>query len=233
MSIFTHSQSVALTGLEASTGYVIQVRSVCSQEVASIYTSANFTTAGAGTAVCQNPAPVNIMPAITSALITWPPVTGATMYQVSFRRNIPGMFWTTVNRAPNTPNYLVTGLLPDTEYEVMVRSLCGSIRVPYPPSQNFTTQSMSRLAENENEGVLLSLYPNPNKGEFTASLTSPLSGHATLTVLSANGSKVHESTRVVAEGKNDWPVELVVPRGLYLLRVESAREIRTAKVVVE
>jgi hypothetical protein len=143
------------------------------------------------------------------------------------------MVWTTVNRAPNTPNYLVTGLLPNTEYEVMVRTLCGSIRVPYPPSQYFTTQSMSRLAQNENQSVWLSLYPNPNKGEFTVSFTSPQSGHAILTVLSANGSKVYESTRIVAEGKNDWPVELSVPRGLYLLRVESARQIRTLKVVVE
>jgi hypothetical protein len=232
-SFFVPMNTYTFSGLDPSTGYVVQVRSVCSTEIVSVYASANFTTAGASSAVCDNPSPVTIMPAVSSALITWPQVPGATMYQVGFRRNVPGTGWTTVNRSPNTPNHLMTGLLPETEYEVTVRSICGTTRVPLPPSLYFTTLPMTRKGHIQASETQMAIYPNPNKGAFSVYFSTPLEVVADVSLVNAEGRKVYAAKQRAVAGENVWPVDVDLSAGLYLLRLDYAGQMRTAKVVVE
>ncbi|MCS7086415.1 MAG: fibronectin type III domain-containing protein, partial [Bacteroidia bacterium] len=234
-SVFTSNNSYALTNLTPQTAYVVQVRTACGQSVYSAYSTQTFTTAGASTANCVNPSPVTVMPAISSALVTWPSVQGATMYQVSFRRNVPGTPWTTVNRPPNTPNYLMTGLLPATEYEVMVRSVCGSIRVPYPPSQLFTTQPMNRDAEPTNDRLLLTVYPNPTHGSFTVYVAGLAEGSLRFSLYDALGRKVYSETHLVAMDETALSVDVTqsLAKGVYTLTVESGKARQTTRLVIE
>jgi hypothetical protein len=224
-----------LTNLLPQTGYVVQVRTACGQEVYSGYTGQTFTTAGAWTATCVNPAPVNVMPAMTSALVTWPTVQGATMYQVSFRRNVPGTGWTTVNRPPNTPNYLMTGLLPGTEYEVMVRTLCGTIRVPYPPSVYFTTHPNTRKGESPDASLSVTVYPNPTRGTLTVYVRGMSEGKTRISLYDGLGRKVYSEVYATLAGETALSVDLTgsLSKGVYVLTVESGDGLRSERLVVE
>jgi hypothetical protein len=157
------------------------------------------------------------------------------MYQVSFRRNIPGAGWTTVNRPPNTPNYLMTGLLPETEYEVMVRTLCGTIRVPYPPSLYFTTHPNTRKGESKAESLSMTVYPNPTRGTFTVYVRGLSEGKTRMSIYDGLGRKVYTEAYATSAGETALSVDLAgsLSKGVYLLTVESGDALRTERLVVE
>lgn len=109
-----------LTGLDNSTNYFVRVRTICAPGFESSPTSTDFSTLGP----CTTPTDLVVSNRLaTSAVITWAGSSSATSYSIRYRQT-GTTAWTT-REAREIPHTL-TGLTPETEYEVQVRSICGS-----------------------------------------------------------------------------------------------------------
>jgi hypothetical protein len=80
----------------------------------------------------------------------------------------------------------------------------------------------------------LSLYPNPNNGNFNLNFVSDGTGSANLLVADITGKTVANQTLTLTEGENNIPVSLdgVAP-GIYLVRFTVGENTYTQKVIVE
>ncbi len=109
-----------ITGLTPETNYQARVSTVCAPGVLSTpSTVLAFSTSGP----CTTPQNLRVVnPLAASATLEWDRVASAFSYSVRFR--ITGTTTWSTREALGSP-YNLTGLRPETEYEVQVRSLCG------------------------------------------------------------------------------------------------------------
>jgi hypothetical protein len=74
----------------------------------------------------------------TSVAISWQPLSGVGSYQVRYRLN-GTTAWSAVTTVTQ-PFVIYSSLLPDTDYEFQVRSLCGGSYSSFSPAQLFATK---------------------------------------------------------------------------------------------
>jgi hypothetical protein len=133
----SNTNSIALSGLTATTTYEIQVIAVCSATSESNpSTIVQFTTL---TPVCN--APTNVVATnltSTGATITWT-ASGAGSYTTQYRlaSSAPSGTWLTANSAT------LVGLTPNTAYQVQVIGVCGAIESAPSTIVTFTTASVA------------------------------------------------------------------------------------------
>jgi hypothetical protein len=87
--------------------------------------------------------------------------------------------------------------------------------------------------EENNSGLGIAVYPNPNPGSFRLDLNSTTTTNAVIRILSPAGKPVMEPMNVKV-GKNlSIPINLVnISEGMYLLKVETSKGISTRKILI-
>jgi len=143
----TGLNSVALFDLEPEADYEVKVRSKCGANVFSAYSETiKFKTLSP----CQPSAQI-LIPDITftSAWVVWDSVPNAKKYELYYRIKSGSNAWTPLA----TPNRYaqLSGLNPETRYEVKLRAYCGdTIASDFNKIQEFSTKAASNCKTVEN-----------------------------------------------------------------------------------
>ena len=117
----------------------------------------------------------------------------------------------------DTIRYIVTnGCGTDTATKVVAIKSCPS-RIASPPSTSLKT------------GSQVTVWPNPNDGSFTLSLSSLTNEPAHITITNMVGDKVKEFTVAT---NTTVPVKLSTPAGVYFISAITGEGMYNAKVVV-
>ncbi|MBR4786536.1 MAG: fibronectin type III domain-containing protein [Bacteroidales bacterium] len=150
------------TGLTAGTFYDVRVRANCGNNDVSDWTSAvTFQTETQGSNPCNDPTGLNYTDVnTTSVVLDWTENGTATSWTVNYKENASAQ-WSTA--MANEHPYTLTGLQPETGYQVYVVANCAEGQSGVSNMVSFTTLG---VGINDYEQAI-SLYPNPNNGQFT------------------------------------------------------------------
>ncbi|MGI9544765.1 MAG: fibronectin type III domain-containing protein, partial [Cyclobacteriaceae bacterium] len=139
-SVFTETNSLALTELTEGTEYQVRVRSICSEDgmlKSGFSSSQKFTTTGE--LACQAPADLEVLNITeTEAEVNWDAGAGAVKYNVFYKYSKTPwqkMFVTDLGVS-------LTDLFPGTTYKIKVRSICSennAIKSQFSETVSFTT----------------------------------------------------------------------------------------------
>lgn len=132
------STSLSLSGLQPATLYYWRVRTNCSASVSS-FGQSQFTT----TSPCTTPPASLTTGSITasSATLSWGAVSGATGYDLQYRRSVDTA-WIDLLTNSTLRTYNLTGLTPSTSYSWRVRAICASFQSNYSQA-SFTTSALA------------------------------------------------------------------------------------------
>jgi len=229
--------AVVLTSLTPEINYVVSVQTICA-DGESAQTTVEFATQP-GLPACLSPTNVVVTPiSPTRATLTWmPPVTGATGFVVAWRRTVIGSPWITVSVGSATATtFALSNLVPGGSSQLRIRTRCGSTSSPWTNVVRFTqpTTRDDMALSGIDWGV--SVYPNPNRGQFTIRLTDApadaISGGTRLEVSDLSGRAVWSGDWTT--GSSETAVDLPeVASGLYILRVVTADRTEVHKLVIE
>lgn len=124
------SNAYTLFALEPNTTYEVNVRSLCGQFLDSRWSSSVFFTTTDETAgPCLAPANLRFLDVSDdSALLEWDEAAGAKGYEVYWRPEGSDA-WNSFLTVTNM--YMIEGLLPETRYEVRLRTVCNDLLAPF------------------------------------------------------------------------------------------------------
>jgi hypothetical protein len=184
----TNQSAVALIGLIKGGSYKVKVKSKC-EENSSEYTDWVFFTTGQSNptdtsvvdttgAFCDIPMNLQVSEiGMSSTRITWLAVPGVTTYELEVEddENTPPFEF---NIITGDTSILVSGLSPNGQYQVKVKSKCSNgFNSEYTDWVFFSTQNELRTPDNSSErtGLLkqleeISIYPNPARENFRIEL---------------------------------------------------------------
>ncbi|MCS6904580.1 MAG: fibronectin type III domain-containing protein [Bacteroidia bacterium] len=231
---YTNNTFVVLDKLLPNTTYQVRVRAICA-EATSEYSVTTFTTS-----FCARPNTVTISPrSASSVAVRWNLVTEAVCYVLQYgpvqaaEQNlqeviIPGIF----------NNFVINGLSSFENYKLRLRTNCGecSNRGPniseWTLFSNFTTTRAKTGVELS--ASKLSVYPNPNLGNFIASFSSEKGGSYIAQLVDLQGKVVYQTTFQAQEGTNEIFIHpSSLPAGLYLFRLIGETTNEVVKVSIE
>ena len=122
-------------------------------------------------------------------------------------------------------SYTISGLAPQTPYDVYVRSICADgVNSDWSPVTRFTTAQVG--IDDVNANANISLYPNPASHAVTI---SGIEGTATVTVIDLNGRQVYSTQ---ASGSLTIDVSTMA-KGAYFVRIAGERSVVIRKLVVK
>jgi hypothetical protein len=75
----------------------------------------------------------------------------------------------------------------------------------------------------------ITIFPNPTSGDFTLTLSMPISSAAKVAIFNLQGIKIME-TKMDGETSRVFSLE-GYPAGVYAIRMENGKEVKTARVV--
>jgi hypothetical protein len=101
-------------------------------------------------------------------------------------------------------------------------------------SESMSTVVRSTVGIGENEGIGLSVYPNPTTGKLNITLTLSGTKMVNLSVYNVLGNIVYQEKDVTAYNKMTRVIDLSgLPKGIYHLKVEGDGKSVVRKVVVD
>ena len=168
----------------------------------------------------------------TSVKVNWNAVNGSMGYKLYY--GAPGFYEeeaATAEAAATATSYTITGLNPETPYEVYVRNRCtetlysnitANDRVP------FTTLSSSEGIYDVESGTL-TLYPNPASEKVTMTVTG-FEGTVEVEIVDMNGRRVAGYTTMDSEltiNVSD------LAQGAYFVRVTGDNHTAVRKLIVK
>ncbi len=121
------ADSLLLSGLQACTSYEVEVEAVCADTLSGFIPHIEFTTDGC----CVPPEVVFVDEVDTTVVVAhWPPVLAAQHYIVT----VAGTTDTLVLDSIEGPELVIEGLMPCTDYQIQVQTVCDTgITQPTPP----------------------------------------------------------------------------------------------------
>ncbi len=130
--------SFTIGGLTPNTSYIIQIQTDCGNNNLSATIWDNFQTQHL---TCNPPVNVSILPSALDALLIWDaPVPAPTLgYGVVIVHAATGTIIHTTIVPAGTTQYLITGLIPTTDYEVHIQSNCDQNNFSTLVTLSFTT----------------------------------------------------------------------------------------------
>jgi hypothetical protein len=177
-------------------------------------------------AACPTPTIGAILTRRTSLIVSWPVVSGATSYTLSWREDRPSAAWISVNIGIN--NFTITGLAPNTAYQVRLRANCSpTVSSPFSAIviRNTTNTRIGDLDES-NKTLTAAVYPNPNTGNFQVLLSALEGGELSATpielaVYNLAGQRVFYQQMALSTNEQTVPVDLGgIAAGVYWLTIE-------------
>jgi len=135
ITINASNTSVNISALTPASSYEFQVQSTCSNGTSPFSSIATFSTGNPSCIASTNLVSTAITE--TGATISWDPIQGASNYLVEYR--VMGTnVWTSV--ATSSSSEILTGLMPASNYEFHVQTLCsGASSSSFSVTANFTT----------------------------------------------------------------------------------------------
>ncbi|MCS6904179.1 MAG: CUB domain-containing protein [Bacteroidia bacterium] len=232
--IITNISQVLLTNLVGGTSYVVRVRSLCGEGIASDFSGViEFRTLEG----CSYPLNLSVEPGPTPTSVTarWNPVIDANRYIVAFRVDRNDAIWTNVNISTNSLFYIVDNLIPGEIYSIRIRSRCNAYGSAWSPEVKFNNNGIIQKSwPSANQATSITVYPNPTQGVFTALYHSneQQTLHAVITDLT--GREVSQRTLEAIEGVNEFSWDISsVPKGWYLLKIFGHTINTTVKIRVD
>lgn len=225
----TGTAATTLSGLQHSTTYDYYVKDSCSATDQSNWVGPyTFTTMNvcpeadsfAVLSVTGNSATFNISSTGTNADwdIQWGPA-GFT----------PGVG--IITKVSGNPADLLN-LSKSTSYDAYLRANCDSINSGWIGPVTFTTDSTGGFSIGENDlANAVQVYPNPNSGSFT--ITVDQADQFTISIIDLNGKMIYNHSEV---NGGEWEKRLTLeelPKGVYLIRLESEHVHSSKKMVIE
>ena len=223
-------QNYTLTGLTASTPYEWRVQATCpgSMSVATVFSPAQSFT----TAACPVPTLNQLGYSSTTVALAWSTNFGEPGRTFSLRYRVIGTTdWTTISVIPTQDNsgytsYSLTGLTPNTSYEIQVESICSptehsgfssSITVT-PACQAPTSLNATAYAST---AALSWIPPYVRDPGTTFDLQYRVVGSATwstvtiASTVSPPASVVYSLTGLAASSTYEWRVRTNCPASIY------------------
>ena len=164
----------------------------------------------------------------SSAVISWTAPEGANTFEIEYGlRNFPqgGGY---MKRNINATTYTLTGLNPNRDYDVYVRTVCeGTTTSLWSNVTHFQTRN-SGTGIDDVASAAISLYPNPASN--TVTLTG-IEGVATVTVVDMNGRVV---TAVETQpAASDITIDVTnMAQGAYFVRIVGEQVNAIRKLIV-
>ena len=216
-----------VTGLTQTTTYYATVKSICggglleSEESDTI----EFTTA---TCAQVSGATATVIDGY-SASVNWNDA-GVTTYQIEYGYTgfTTGQGHTVT--VENVTSYTLTGLEPETGYDVYVRAMCeAGVYGGWSPVASFTTPEVGISVA---DGMNVSIYPNPTSSSTTIAL-SGINGEVAVSIVDMNG-RVVMSDSMSCEGDCTKTMEVSgLAQGAYFVRISGEGVNMVKKLVVK
>ena len=224
--------SAAITGLSPQVRYAIQVQTRCSETSESIWSATILVlTPAEPLPQCANPQWTALVPGFTTTYVEWTSVPAATHYHLQYKKVGISGAWTSINvLAPITSMNIATE--PGTQYQIRLRSRCGTTTLAWSEQTLFTTLS-ARGAETSGAEPMMVVYPNPTRESFNLRFDSP-AGTAHVAVFDLSGKVVMTQEITTVDGVNEAQVSLKnFSTGVYLVRLNTADATRSVRLTVE
>lgn len=222
---------VTLNGLTPGACYQVRIQTHCLNDDASEWVYQQFCTTDISPGC---PAPTMLMAeqvTANSAMLHWNPMQFAIGYMLDI---IDGTLNVPVLSTQSTGTmFVVPGLVGGHLYIAQVRSMCSDSLNPVSPEPIVTTfvtpdgKNAQSVSQTANE--TFTLYPNPNKGNFTLRFVSTEESNVKVALIDATGREVYTQQTQAQKGENEVYVETNLARGLYLLRAGNY----TGRIVIE
>lgn len=220
MGVVTATPSVNITGLTGGESYIFCVRTKCqSSPFLSAWLCDTVTMpCGAPSYIIFNQV------SATGAIVWWGATTGATSYEyyvAPHPSTPPATASTTSNNV-----VIVNGLTANTTYDVCVRGKCGSYYSAWKCDTLHTATGINNLDMQD----AVSVYPNPNNGTFTVSLSNLQLENAWVTLYDVTGRMVMSK-----QMHNDQEIISLdnAAKGVYLMRIVMDNSVINKRIVIE
>jgi hypothetical protein len=211
-----------IQNLIPNTTYEWSVRSNCGNNVSLYSDPMYFTTLPA----CPSVGPVAIIDqGHDKILVGWN--AAITVDTIRIRYAVQGSTDYHVRKVAGTPNpgsKWLTGLLPETTYEIWVSTLCasGSISQWGNPILATTLQAPTPRFTPEAGPLHLNGYPNPAQYEIGYVFETKDASDYSIKICDIMGRELVSETRITEEGLHAGEISLVgIPNGIYMMIVEK------------
>src|SRR6266498_5233602 len=166
------TSSGAVSGLTSSTTYEFQVQTVCSGgTIGAFSSSATFTTTAPACGVTSGLSAINITS--SSATLDWNDVSGATGYNIRYRKTGTST-WTSTGTTSATSSVAVSGLASSTTYEFRVQTVCsGGTTSAFSSSATFTTLGSGASGVPAPDHVVILILENHAYSQIIGSSAAP------------------------------------------------------------
>jgi hypothetical protein len=229
----TAGTSLVLTGLIPNTMYECKIRNNnanCNQ-FGSFGPIQNFTTLNG---LCAT-ATTFITPFTTSsttALLNWNGILNVAQYNVWYKKSVDAS-WFTLMFGGATTQFLLTGLTPNTMYDVRIRNRCNGDPTfsPFGPTYTFGTPLRPQEWDSENLSYI-KVFPNPTHDQVTLEMESNFSGKTTIKLLDITGRLIKQIQTKTIIGLNQISIGMKeLAAGTYTLQlIHNEQQLFTTKV---
>lgn len=219
-----------VTDLISGVTYNVEVRALCGQnnDIEGDWSAAEQFT----TDICEPVSGINVTEiTANSATVNWQPAQGSIGYKVFYGH--PAFYdneATTAEVAAGDNSYIITGLAPETDYEVYVRNRCTETlysNITASDRMGFTTNSGGEGIYDVVTGTL-TLFPNPANSQVTLTV-SGFDGAVEVEIVDMNG-RVSGNWQLAA---GDWQLDIsALSQGAYFVRVTGERQTAVRKLIV-
>lgn len=162
---------------------------------------------------------------IAGATISWPGDTSYSNYIVY----VMSATDTTIYYAGDT-TLILTGLLPETNYTIIIGIDCGGYRIEYTPEQSFTTLKPVNISGNP-ISILETIYPNPASDQVIISI-GKYNGPADIEFYNAAGVKIKSWTSLLVNGATTLSLQNI-PDGFYYILLQTTDNYYSGGVIVQ
>lgn len=225
--------SKSLSNLQSGKTYEVQVMSYCniSKTDSSGYSSSIYFTTSNSCTVPSGLSATSI--SSTSATLLWSANNNSFYNKLRYR--IANGTWHFVNVSGGLNQYTLNNLLPNTTYQWVMKSVCDSAGIDFSSftgSQYFTTSSIVRLEENENNiSSSWKIYPNPTSDKIMLSNNFYSGGKTILIVSDVMGKELFRKTIAESTSLNTELDLSSFSAGTYLLQIKSQEGNYYSKII--
>jgi len=225
--IYVNSKQLNIGGLLSGVHYYVSVMGVCRDSATSVWSD----TIDFVTDVCDTVSNVHVNNITnTSATVVWTPGFTVSRWEVDYGRSGFPVGYGTISTT-TSPTYSISGLQPGTNYDVYVRSVCGTDYYSvWSMKVSFRTTGTSSITEAEDD-IEMNIVPNP--ATETALISAEgIDGKTTITITDISGKTVSAET-ITCNGTLEKTVDVsTMAKGTYFVHVTNDKVNVVQKLIV-